>query len=58
MTDEKETSKPDRKKKPLVSLAEIPTQTGIVFVVEDKQMGLEEYLVWLGNEVTEIKKTL
>ena len=54
---EEETKKIEKESKP-VELAQVPTQYGLVFNTPEGQMSQEEYLVWMGNKLVEIKQAL
>ncbi len=41
-----------------VSLAEVPTQMGLVYRTPAGDMGKEEYLVWIGNLVLDLKEAV
>ena len=42
-----------------ISVVEVPTQMGLAFKLpDDKVVDLNEYLVWIGNELLDLKKQL
>jgi hypothetical protein len=41
-----------------VSLAQIPTQYGLVYRTPEGDMSSDEYLVWLGNMFLEFKEAI
>jgi len=56
MTKE-ETSEPGKKKEGDVELTEVVTQTAPAFKLPNGEVvGMEDYLVWMGNMVYHIKK--
>jgi len=54
----KEKIENEENSKDKVSLGEVPTQYGIVFNTPDGQKGQEDYLVWMGNLLLEVKNSL
>ena len=55
--DTTEEAKPEVKPS-VVSLAEVPTQMGLVYRTPEGDMGQEQYLVWLGNLILELKEAV
>jgi len=48
----------EQTKSQAVVLAEVPTQYGLVYQTPDGELSQEQYLVWLGNMLVEIKQSL
>jgi len=56
---EKEKKEVPEKKKEEVELTEVVTETGLAFKLPTGEVvNSNEYLVWLGNNIWEIKKAL
>ncbi len=49
---------PEEPKPSRVSLAEVPTQYGLVYRTPEGDMSPEQYLVWLGNMFLDFKEAI
>ncbi len=57
--EEEKKNEPKEEKKDVVELTEVVTETGLAFKLPDgKIVNSDEYLVWLGNTLWDMKKAL
>ncbi|HDK42726.1 MAG TPA: hypothetical protein ENG87_05060 [Candidatus Pacearchaeota archaeon] len=57
--EEEKKDKVSKEEKDVVELTEVVTETGLAFKLPDgKIVNSDEYLVWLGNTLWDIKKAL